>query len=264
MTTDDHYAALLRACLSGDAVTTRNALCYRTICHPVRFTSTPLVGARRTAWKTCLREWEWFMSGSNDINDLHPSARPWWEPWANKTGNVPFNYSEQFRAFVGWQGQVDQVALLIDGVTNHPYSRRNVLTTWNACDMVNSATPITNCHNTVTQAFVSPADNALNLVTYQRSADVVCGVPHNWLQMWAFLLWLARAGSRAVGSLTWVGGDCHVYDSHAGIAGRILCAAPPSQPELVYTPTTAAFRADDFTLSGPYSPVLSDRAEMVV
>src|SRR5690606_26897284 len=126
--------------------------------------------------------------GSEDIKDLHPSVRPWWEPWANIEGQVLFNYSDQFRAFAGTDGRVvDQIEYLIDGIKNHPYSRRNVITTWNAADMTNPACPITNCHSTVTQAFVNP-DNSLHLVTYQRSVDVICGLPHNWIQYWSFLL----------------------------------------------------------------------------
>lgn len=264
-TTDDRYAELIRACLDGSLVTTRNAKCYRTIAHTARFTSAPLVCARRAAWKNALREWEWFMSGSCAIADLHPSVRSWWEPWANSEGIVPHNYSQQFRNFVGYDDRrADQIALFIDGVQNHPFSRRNVITTWNAADMVAPDCPITNCHNTATQAFVEP-DDSLHIVTYQRSADVVCGVPHNWIQMWAFLMWVAHRTGRTVGSLTWVGGDCHVYESHVPLARRILDAQPARPaPELVYTPTSDEFRADDFTLSCPYLPTFAERAEMVV
>jgi thymidylate synthase len=266
MTTDGVYRDLLARLLeSGSRVETRNSRCRRLVCQSVRFTGTPLVGARRTAWKNALREWEWFMSGSKSVDDLHPSVRAWWEPWADEDGLVLNNYSQQFRQFQGSVGfPADQIALLIDGITRHPYSRRNVVTTWNAADMADPQTPITNCHNTATQAFVEPADDTLHLVTYQRSADAVCGIPHNWVQMWAFLLWLAHRGGRKVGSLSWVGGDVHLYECHVDLARRVVGAEPGPVPELVYSPTFEEFRADDFTLSGEYAPALNDRAEMVV
>lgn len=261
---DRLYLSLLRSVLAdGERVRTRNADCLRAVGRTLTFTRAPLVGVRRTAWRNALREWEWFMSGSNNVADLHPSVRPWWEPWANATGNVPFNYSEQFRAFVGWQGQVDQIELALSGVRDHPFSRRNVLTTWNTCDMVNPATPITNCHSTVVQFHGHP-DGSLTLQTYQRSADLVCGLPHNLIQTWAFLLWVCHRTGRTPRAMVWHGGDVHCYGVHEGLARRMAALEPVATPGLVYTPTSTDFKADDFSLDSPYTPTLTERAEMVV
>ena len=266
---DTVYAALLdRILTTGQEVVTRNARVKRTFAEKVVFASTPLVAARKTAWRNCLREWEWFMSGSENINDLHPSVRPSWAPWADADGWIANNYGVQLRFFVGHYGHngaVDQIAAMVDGVRNHPFSRRNVITTWNTADMLASETTITNCHGTVIQAFVT-ADDSLHLVTYQRSADVVCGLPHNWIQYWAFLLWLANRSGRTPGTLTWLGGDVHVYEQHWDLAREIIAAVPQCSPtpQLVYVPTDEDFRTDDFTLSGEYWPVVVKRAEMVV
>lgn len=257
---------------TGDTVVTRNAKVKRRFSIPVEFTSTPLVSVRKTAWKNCLREWEWFMSGSNRIEDLDPSVRSWWSPWGTvRKGSddgekiVENNYSKMFRIFFGRKRYVDQIEYLVDGIENHPYSRRNVITTWNTADMTDPDTVITNCHGTVIQTFVRP-DNSLHLVTYQRSCDVVCGVPHNWLQYWAFLTWLAHRGHRTVGSLTWIGGDVHVYEQHEDLAAEIVRSAMSvkSTPQLVYRPTSKEFRADDFSLDRPYEPVIDKKAVMVV
>lgn len=272
-TADYQYANLLRMCLCGDRVQTRNSVCLRVTGLRCVFEDTPLVTARKTPWKTSLREWEWFMSGSNWVGNLHESVRPWWEPWANDIGEVPNNYSGQFRSAQGayWDEarnnlcmvSVDQIEAVIGGIRDHPYSRRNVLTTWNAAEMWHPSTPITNCHHTCTQFFVT--DNRLDMITYQRSADAVVGLPSNWIQTWAFLLWLAHRTGRTPGRLTWIGGDVHVYESHLDLARRITEVGPPTHlPQLVYTPTTEAFRADDFALSEEYRPVILEKAEMVV
>jgi thymidylate synthase len=155
---------------------------------------------------------------------------------------------------------------LISGIREHPFSRRNVITTWNAADMNCPDCPITNCHGTVIQAFVD-SWKQLHLVTYQRSADAVVGVPHNWFQYWAFLVWLASLTGKGVGSLTWVGGDVHLYDVHEALAREMLARKGEvnyTEVDLVYRPTDAAFRADDFSLASPYNPVLNVSAEMVV
>lgn len=265
MKTDATYLDILAELVAkGTPVTTRNSLCRRLVCVPVCFDSTPLVGVRKTAWKNCLREWQWFMSGSSNIRDLHDSVKPWWQPWANALGYIWGNYSEQFRYFRGKTGRAfDQIGFLIDAIRNHPNSRRNVITTWNTADMAHKDCPLTNCHGTVIQAFVEP-DNKLHLVTYQRSCDYVCGVPHNWLQYWAFMLWLAHRSGRQPGMLSWIGGDVHLYEAHEPLAKRMLEAGPAEVPELVYTPTSDAFLADDFALSGNYEPKILERAEMVV
>lgn len=264
MSTNSQYADLIRATLAGDTITTRNSTVKRRVGQQVTFSSTPLVSSRKTAWRSALREMEWFLSGSCNINDLHPSVHPWWQPWADAAGNVCNNYSVQFRAFLGVSGTpVDQIDLLVNGVTSHPYSRRNVITTWNTADMVDGITPITNCHGTVIQAFVD-SQNRLDLIMYQRSVDLICGLPHNWIQYWAFLQWLAHRGGRQVGRFIWTGGDIHIYGEHLDLAQRILATGEVAQPELVYTPTSDTFKADDFTLSGPYEPAITEKAVMVV
>lgn len=251
----------------GQTLTTRNSTVRRLIYYSASFTETPLVSLRKTSWKSALREWEWFMSGSNNIRDAHSSIHSWWEPWADKDGFVNHNYSLQFREFYGRERTpVDQIDHLIEGIQDHPFSRRNVITTWNTADMVSPTCPITNCHGTIIQAFVEP-DNSLHLLTYQRSVDTICGLPHNWIQYWAFLLWLAHRGNRRVGSLRWIGGDVHIYDVHNDLYRRML-EIPYDQyketPRLIYTPSSRDFLAEDFSLQGDYLPILTEKAVMVV
>lgn len=275
---DLEYARIIEACLGGYKLTTRNAECYRTRIpsdRTVVFDSTPLVSARKTAWKNCLREMEWFLSGSCDVSDLHESVRPWWQPWANDVGWVFGNYSQQLRRFVGYDfanqyeegnREVDQVQYLIESIRDHPNSRRAVITTWNTTEMTDPLIPITNCWGTLIQAYVE--DGVLHLETHQRSCDVVCGLPHNWLQMWGLFVWLAHQGGRKVGTLTWHGGDVHVYAEHRELAEKIVEAVDHDRmretPRLVYEPTSKEFSAEDFRLDRPYAPVIEDKARMVV
>lgn len=234
------------------------------------FDYTPLVTIRSTAWKAALREWEWFMSGSNRIGDLHEKVRPWWRPW-DRDGHVPHNYSMQFRHAYGWdefkKGQLseytdgfDQIKALLDGIREHPHGRRHVLTTWNASDMHSKDCPITNCHGTVVQFFRRhhKGTPTLDMTMYQRSCDVMLGMQHNWLQYWAFLLWVCRLTVHTPGRFTWIGGDCHIYDDHFGVAREVAEAAESwvdrfPYPILSMKPDASdAFLAEDFVmLNGP-------------
>lgn len=268
MGVDAQYQQILSDALgSGSKVETRNSSVLRLRNRLLTFDSFPLVSARKTAWKTALREFEWFLSGSEDIADAHPSVRPWWQPWLTPDGRLELSYATQFTGFSGLTSRVNQVEYLLAGVRDHPYSRRNLISTWNTADMRSPRCKLTTCHGTVIQAFVEP-DNGLHLTTYQRSADAVVGLPANWVQYWALLLWLAGRGDRAVGSLTWHGGDVHVYQCHEALARKVVVAdvSGLKTPRLVYAPARrdSWFKADDFTLDGEYTPAITDRAEMVV
>jgi thymidylate synthase len=266
MKTDKIFADMLSTIMNfGDDINTRNSVTRRYLHLSTRFDSTPLISVRKTAWKLALREFEWFLSGSNNINDLHPSVRHWWQPWADSNGLIANNYSIQFRDFVGHHGSVDQVKYLIDGIKYHPYSRRNIITTWNTSDMINQSTPITNCHGSLISAFVQP-DKSLHLSMVQRSSDMVLGMPHNWIQYWAFLMYLAKRSDTAVGSLIWTGEDCHIYQNHEDAASKIISSdlSAIKTPNLIYRPTSEDFKADDFSLDSEYKPLISEKLVMTI
>jgi len=262
--TDDKYKKIILDCLTGDEIQSRNALCYRADQETeIKFSRTPLIGIRKTSWKVALREWEWFMSGSNNLKDLHPSVIQWWKPRADSEGAVFRNYSCQFRDFAGHGATADSIDIFIKGIKHNPFSRRNVITTWNTTDMNSEKCLITNCHGTVIQAFVNN-DRELKIKTYQRSADVICGVPHNWIQYWAFLLWIANLTGLRAASLVWIGGDVHIYEQHRDLALRLTKIGAKSRPELVYKPTSDKFLADDFTLDGVYEYDVNETAKMII
>ena len=278
MNIDLEYVNLIKEIMEkGCTITTRNSKVKRLFAKTITIDSTPLVSIRKTSWKSALYEMEWFLSGSNKIKDLKPSVRHWWEPWV-VDGEVFGNYSKQFRSYGGFtttkdsNGYSNATAMLVDqiddfvkGVKEHPYSRRNLITTWNPADVKSNLSKITNCHNTVTQAFVEETGH-LSLVTYQRSCDVICGLPHNLIQMAAFHSWLAAKTDKLIGSLVWIGGDVHIYEQHFNLAKKIIDRVGECKPTpvLVYTHNDEEFKAKNFSLRGDYSPVLTDTAVMVV
>lgn len=277
------FSELVKTILTeGVEVGTRNSVTKRIIGQRIQFDTCPLVTVRRTAWKNALREMEWFLSGSTRLCDLHPAVQKWWLPWANPEGVVPFNYSHQFRNYGGQdfgkesdKPGLDQIEWLLGAVRDHPFSRRNLITTWNTRDMIDPANPITNCHGTIIHVFgrlvsSDPYDYdkppIIDLLMVQRSCDTILGVPHNWIQYWAFLLWLARRTGHKPGSLIWFGDDVHVYQSHEPVAKRIVDVggAYMDWPSMIYNPTSADFKADDFSIDDDYPPAVLDKVEMIV
>lgn len=274
---DSSYQQLIELCRTrGHRVITRNATTFRIIDAPlITFDRGPLVTLKKTAAFRALREMEWFLSGDSKCPD---ELLDWWEEQLcldDDHYHYYFGYGHQFRDFSGdttiGRG-FDQIRSLIEGIKTHPYSRRHVVTAWNPVDMswiviknLNEKTPAT-CHGTVIQFFVQ--DGQLHMKHYQRSADIVLGVPHNWIQYWALLLWIAvRTGLKA-GTMQWIFGDLHLYDepSHLAVADAIIAADPRHcDAELVYRGNAGCrFKATDFGLVGAVlEPVTASRARLL-
>jgi thymidylate synthase len=246
----------------GELVTTRNADTYRVFdLETIKFTKTPFITSRKIAWKKALREMEWFLSGDSKCPD---ELLDWWQGQLSPEGNLWAGYGDQFRRFTGVNTEgtpklYDQIGFIQMALKHNPNSRRIILTSWNPYDMANITeinqnlnTP-TCCHNTLTQFFVS--NGSLHMRTYQRSADMLLGVPHNWIQSWAMLMWFAHHAGLRVGSMLWDFGDAHIYrePTHQTVVDAILSeqlSGGFAPIELQYTPTSEAFLASDFTLVG--------------
>jgi thymidylate synthase len=261
LTCDEEYHFLLKAIVDrGDELETRNHRVKSIIDYPqIIFTETPLVTVRRPAIKKAIGEMGWFLSGDPKCPEQHLD---WWDGQLNPRGKYLFGYGHQLRKFGNF---FDQIEFLLKGLKEHRGSRRLVATTWHPGEMEmitdlneNHNTPST-CHGSLIQCFVR--EGKLHITQYQRSADVLLGVPHNWLQYFSLLLYLAYWSGLEVGTLRWLFGDVHLYqeESHIECARQIIEAPRrifDDPPRLVYTPTVEwtgiipEFKASDFTMEG--------------
>lgn len=277
MQANEIYTNLLKQIMmDGDVVTTRNSEVYSHYDLPnVTFTSVPLVTLRKTAWKKALREMEWFLSGDSKCPE---ELLDWWDGQLNLQGHLLNGYGEQLRNSIYFDydymeaDSFDQVKFIQDALKNNPNSRRLLMTTWNAGEMAritdtneNPSTP-TCCHSIVVQFFVR--NGYLSMKTYQRSADMLLGATHNWVQSWAMLMWFAHHAGLKVGSMTWMWGDAHIYreSSHLRTVSDLIAFELTQDPPLtmVYTPTSEDFKASDFTIDGTIpDPVVTTRPKLL-
>lgn len=279
MQANEVYTNLLKQIMmDGDLVTTRNSEVYSHYDLPnVTFTELPLITLRKTAWKKALREMEWFLSGDSKCPE---ELLDWWDGQLNVNGHLLNGYGQQFRhssywsfdVFGGGDNTLDQVEFIQDALKNNPNSRRLLMTSWNAGEMANITTANCNpntptcCHSIVVQFFVR--NGLLSMKTYQRSADMLLGVPHNWVQSWAMLMWFAHHAGLGVGSMTWMWGDAHIYreSSHLSTVSDLIAFELTQDPPLsmVYNPTSEDFKASDFSIEGtvPY-PVITTRPKLL-
>jgi thymidylate synthase len=254
--TDLVYKDLLQNILiNGTELSTRNSevTSYHDLPNTT-FWKFPLITFRKTAWKKAIKEMEWFISGKTECPK---ELLDWWNGQLDEEGHLCFGYSHQLRHFTTDElfqpGNIhgfDQIKFFLDGLKNSPNSRRLVATVWHPEEMANITdyncnpnTP-TCCHSIVIQLFVR--EGQLHMKTYQRSADMLLGVPHNWVQSWALLLYLAYHSNLKVGSMTWMWGDAHIYkeESHMETVKEIFSVPDnnaTSNVELVYEPKDVIF-----------------------
>ena len=161
----------------------------------------PALTTKKLAWRAVVSELLWFIEGSNDERrlaeilhgDRNTSKSTIWtanasaDYWTNKRlrrhpGDLGRVYGVQWRR---WRKplirinkvvlqNLDQLADLITGIKEDPYSRRHILTAWNPGELELMALPP--CHM-MAQFYVS--NGRLSCQMYQRSADMFLGVPFN-------------------------------------------------------------------------------------
>lgn len=145
-------------------------------------------------------------------------------------GNV---YGKQWRRWESGGVVVDQIQELIRGLIQEPNSRRHVVSAWNAADLTPDRAALPPCHS-LFQCAVRDCGYTryLDLSVYQRSCDVMLGLPFN-IAFYALLLELLSAMTMCTpGDLVWTGGSVHLYSNHVEAAKEQLSRTPYDLPTL--------------------------------
>ncbi|RDC59712.1 Thymidylate synthase [Alteripontixanthobacter maritimus] len=257
----------------------------------------PLLTTKRVYWKTATREMLWFLTGSTNIRPLVLQGVKIWNEWpharyVNETGDAlsleafveRIAADEKFAArwgdlgpvygkqWVDWPtydrtqdgsyragNGINQVAQVIESLSNNPFSRRHIIEGWNVAELDRMALPP--CHKTY-QFHVSGRgkEARLNALLYQRSCDVALGLPFN---LWSAALlqrMIAQQVGLQPGELVWNGGDTHLYSNHADLIETQLAREPQGCPTLEIVrkpPTIFDYKIEDFAVSGyePHPPI---------
>jgi thymidylate synthase len=193
----------------------------------------PLLTTKKLAWKTCLKELLWFISGSTDNGVLQKQKVKIWDAnanndfkrkqgiWYKDENDLGPIYGHQWRHFNASytdchsdytnQG-VDQLKYIIDKLKDPKSraSRRLILSAWNPCQLSEMALPP--CH--ILMQFNVVNKTKLECALYQRSGDVGLGVPFN-IASYSFLTHLiAKHCDLEVDEFIYFMGNVHIYDDH--------------------------------------------------
>ena len=249
-------------------------------------TEFPAVTTKKLAWRSVVSELLWFLEGSTDerrLAEIHygkprdelVGKSTIWTANADKQGvELGYNntdtlkelgpvYGHQWR---NWQGQtetVDQIAQVLADIQADPYSRRHIVSAWNADKVAHMALPP--CH-TMFQFYVQ--DNELSCQLYQRSADMFLGVPFNIASYSLLTHMFAQLLDLQVGDFVHTIGDAHIYSNHMEQVTQQIARTPASGPTLVmpkFTTLTELINTvpADYQLLN-YNPQESIKAPMAV
>jgi thymidylate synthase len=202
----------------------------------------PAVTTKRLAFKSMAHELLWFLRGESNIGYLKEHKVTIWDEWADEQGELGPVYGVQWRRWpTADGGSIDQIARLVEGLRNNPYSRRHVVSAWNPADLPKMR--LEPCH-VLFQLFV--ADGRLSCQLYQRSADLFLGVPFNIASYALLTHLLAQVCGLQVGDFVHTLGDAHLYLNHLEQVDEQLARAPYPLPRLVVDPSVREL--DDFRI----------------
>ena len=253
----------------------------------------PLVTTKKVHLKSIIHELLWFIQGDTNIRYLakngvniwndwpfqswlretgqdekYPMYTPQWreqmklfverviadDKFAAEYGELGPVYGHQWRNFEG----VDQLAQIVGDIKANPDSRRLIVSAWNPKDIpVMAKSGLPPCH-TLFQFYVT--EGRLSCQLYQRSADVLLGVPFNIASYALLTLMIAQVAGLQPGDFVHTFGDAHLYSNHMEQVEEQLSREPRPLPVMSINPSVTdlfSFKYDDFELKDydPYPPI---------
>ena len=222
----------------------------------------PLVTTKKCHVKSIIHELLWFLQGDTNIRYLKENGVKIWDEWADADGDLGPVYGKQWRAWATVDGRViDQISEVITQIKKNPDSRRLIVSAWNVGELEQMA--LAPCH-TFFQFYV--AEGKLSCQLYQRSADILLGVPFNIASYALLTLMIAQVCGLKYGDFIHTFGDAHLYLNHLEQAELQLSRTPRTMPTLLLNPAVKNifdFRYEDFTLQS-YDPHPAIKAPVAV
>lgn len=212
----------------------------------------PLLTTKKMHLKSVIHELLWFLNGDTNIRYLNDHGVTIWDEWADERGELGPIYGKQWRRWEGKDGVVvDQIQRVIDQLQRDPHSRRIIVIAFNPADLPKVAPPA--CH-TFFQLYVS--GDRLSLQLYQRSADLMLGVPFNIASYALLLMMIAQVTGLKPYEFIHTFGDLHIYSNHIEGAKLQLEREPRPLPTMHINPAVNnlfEFKYEDFELRN-YNP----------
>ena len=242
----------------------------------------PVPTRRKTAWKSMLKEYLWFISGSHNINDLNRMGSKVWDFWRDdkfttdngfEEGSIGYGYGYNLIHYGADihsdEPGFNQLDFVINELKNNPTSRRILFSFYRPDKSDSSSVKLPPCH-IMYQFIVEPDENGnmtrLSCCVFQRSSDSFIGNLSTNLQGAAFLThMIAQQVDMTPRKLYHFSGHFHLYANHVEQLKEYLGREAPNSPILKLNKKNSIYEytADDFELDD-YNPLAKIDLEVAV
>lgn len=230
--------------------------------------SLPLMTTKFLSFKQIAHELLWFMKGDTNQKSLDKVGVNIWK--GNSTRDFLDNrnlnhykeyeslgpiYGFQWRHFnaryvdatTDYKNQgIDQLAQVIEMIKNNPTSRRIIMTAWNPSCIDEMVLPP--CHILV-QFDVDIDKNELSSQMYQRSGDLMLGIPYNIVSYSLLTHILAKMCGLKTGKFIHCIGNVHIYANHIQNAKIQTTRLPYPSPTIAMSEELHSKKIDDITIN---------------
>ena len=228
----------------------------------------PAVTTKKLQFKSVVAELLGFIRGASNAKTFKELGTGIWD--ANATsdywsanpnnkgdGDLGRIYGVQAR---GWRApnslnipDIDQLDIMVHKLLDRVDDRRNIVLHWNPGELDQMSLPA--CHIMYQCHLRGSEMRTLDMTMYQRSCDFPLGVPFN-VASYALLMHIfCRIANLKPGVLTWMGGDCHIYQNQVGTMHQQVCRKPKPLPGISIHPSLKTLEdfenatEDQFTLT---------------
>ncbi|EKD22619.1 MAG: hypothetical protein ACD_84C00036G0003 [uncultured bacterium] len=255
----------------------------------------PLVTTKKCHLKSIIHELLWFLQGDTNTKYLKENGVSIWDAWADSNGDLGPIYGKQWRSWEAADGTVvDQIKTAVERLKSNPDCRRNIVTAWNPGELDKMALAPCHCFfqfytveltieerlALVSENFsvhyhscVSLSCNCDKEITdlldkanapsrklccqlYQRSTDVLLGLPFNIASYALLTMMIAQVTNMVPGEFIHTSGDTHLYSNHMEQVNEQLSRELRELPVMEINKNVTSifdFKYEDFTLTG-YDP----------
>ncbi len=237
----------------------------------------PVPTRRKTAWKSMLKEYLWFLTGSDNIADLKKTGSGVWDSWndpewskANgfNNGSIGYGYGPNLIRYGADlnsdESGFNQIDYVINELRTNPNSRRILFSFYRPDKQGSKNVKLDPCH--LIYQFIVEPNNRLSCVMFQRSNDMFIGNLTTNLQGAAFYTYMiCQQVGMLPSKLIHCAAHAHIYANHFDEVKEYLSRDKPNSPilELSHRDSVYDYVADDFVLND-YNPLPPIKVEVAV
>ena len=189
----------------------------------------PLLTLRKMPEKSMRVETEFYLKGYTDKKWLTDRGCHFWDYWSSKQSDDQNdlgptygfewrNFGAEYKGINTYEGNgIDQIKWVVEELKKDPESKRLVVSQWNPKDIDKQSIP------PCPFAFqLLKYGEKLNLVFYQRSADVCLGLPNDFAQHALLLHLFCLETGYIPGKVIGMFGQVELYENHVDGAKELL------------------------------------------